>query len=59
MRTVAPPFTLRHGTSQWYPVPQWLLMAWDLDKQDWREFALARMFTNLDALDDERDIVMR
>jgi predicted DNA-binding transcriptional regulator YafY len=34
---------IRWGTSDWYATPQWLLLCWDLDKQDMREFALANM----------------
>jgi hypothetical protein len=37
VRPLGPP---RWGTSEWYPEPQWLLMAWDLDKGAAREFAL-------------------
>ena len=37
------PLSVRWGTSEWYSSPQWLLMCWDLDKQDRREFALLGM----------------
>ena len=37
------PLTIRWGTSDWYKTPQWLLMCWDLDKNDMREFAIANM----------------
>lgn len=37
------PLSIRWGTSEWYKEPQWLLMCWDLDKADRREFAIARM----------------
>ena len=37
------PLTVRWGTSDWYKTPQWLLLCWDLDKDDMREFALANM----------------
>lgn len=37
------PLSIRWGTSEWYREPQWLLSCFDLDKQDRREFAVARM----------------
>jgi hypothetical protein len=33
--------SVRFGTSEWHPEPQWLLVAFDLDKQAEREFVLA------------------
>lgn len=42
-RRCAQPLSIRWGTSEWYSEPQWLLMCWDLDKEDRREFAIARM----------------
>jgi len=41
-RTVNP-ISVRWGTSEWYETPQWLLMCYDMDKKDRREFALANM----------------
>ena len=32
---------LRFGSTQWHPEPQWLLQAWDVDKDAERDFALA------------------
>jgi len=37
------PLTVRWGTSDFYPDPGWLLSCWDLDKNDIREFSMARM----------------
>jgi hypothetical protein len=33
--------SVRFGTSEWHQEPQWLLLAFDLDRQAEREFALA------------------
>lgn len=30
-----------HGVTPWHPEAQWLLTAWDVAKQDRRDFALA------------------
>lgn len=37
------PIELREGTSEYYPEKQWLLRAYDLEKEAIREFALAKM----------------
>jgi predicted DNA-binding transcriptional regulator YafY len=37
----ARPVKLYHGATEWHPEPQWLLHAWDDDKQAFRDFALA------------------
>jgi len=34
------PFSVRFGSTDWHPEPQWLLLAMDLDKDSVREFAL-------------------
>lgn len=34
------PISLRHGSSEWRPKPQWLMRAYDHDKAAEREFAL-------------------
>jgi len=34
------PISIRFGTSEWHPEPQWLLLAYDIDKQAEREFAM-------------------
>jgi hypothetical protein len=34
------PKSVRFGSTEWHPEPQWLLLAWDDDKQADREFAL-------------------
>lgn len=31
---------LLYGSTEYYPEPQWLLECWDLDKNDYRTFAL-------------------
>lgn len=35
------PISLRYGVSDYYKEPQWLLLAFDLEKDAEREFALA------------------
>lgn len=37
----ARPIRLYHGSTEWHPEPQWFLRAWDDDKEDFRDFALA------------------
>ena len=37
----ASPISLRFGTSEWHRKPQWLLCAFDHDKNEAREFALS------------------
>jgi hypothetical protein len=34
------PKSVRYGSTEWHPEPQWLLLAWDDDKKADREFAL-------------------
>jgi predicted DNA-binding transcriptional regulator YafY len=34
------PVSIRFGSAEWHPDPQWLLEAFDLDKQSMRTFAL-------------------
>ena len=34
------PTGFRFGSSEWHPEPQWLLVAFDLDRGQGREFAL-------------------
>lgn len=34
------PRRLRYGATKWHPEPQWLLVAYDLDKEAERDFAL-------------------
>jgi predicted DNA-binding transcriptional regulator YafY len=34
------PAGIHFGETEWHPEPQWLLMAFDLDKQGRRDFAL-------------------
>ena len=31
------------GSTDWHPEPGWLMRAWDVDKQVWRDFAVADM----------------
>ncbi len=37
------PEGLYFGSSEWYPEKQWLLRAFDLDKEAYRDFSLAAM----------------
>lgn len=39
MRNVLP-IAWRHGVNEWYTTPQWLMRAYDMGKQEEREFAL-------------------
>ncbi len=34
------PRRLLYGSAEWCPEPQWLLECWDLDRNDYRTFAL-------------------
>lgn len=34
------PFKFHFGTNEWYKEPQWLMLAFDFEKQAMREFAL-------------------
>ncbi len=40
------PIQLFWGVSEYHPTPQWLLHAYDLDKNDWRTFALTGIKTD-------------
>lgn len=40
IRTIIP-YSIRFGISGWHTEPQWLLRAFDVDKGDDREFAMA------------------
>jgi predicted DNA-binding transcriptional regulator YafY len=35
------PRSMWHGSTQWHPQPQWLMRAFDLDKREVRDFAMA------------------
>jgi hypothetical protein len=35
------PSKLWFGSTDWHPEPQWLLTAWDVEKQAWRDFAFS------------------
>ena len=37
------PIGVRYGTTEWHPEPQWLLRAFDLDKDAEREFAMSEI----------------
>lgn len=39
------PISVRYGSTEWHPEPQWLLRAFDLDKQAEREFAMSGFAT--------------
>jgi predicted DNA-binding transcriptional regulator YafY len=49
-------YTVRYGTSEWHTEPQWLLLAFDLDKRQDREFAMKDM-TDVTLLDIEEGLV--
>ena len=36
----ATPVSIYFGSTEWHPRPQWLMVAWDHDKEAVREFAL-------------------
>lgn len=40
-RRTIEPWGVRFEATDWHPEPQWLLEAWDFDKQAVRDFALA------------------
>ncbi len=40
------PISVYFGATAFYTKPQWLLEAWDLDKEAFRDFALARIQTD-------------
>ncbi|MCB5201696.1 WYL domain-containing protein [Neorhizobium sp. T786] len=35
------PVRLEYGATTWHPVPQWLLIGWDIDRAEERSFAIA------------------
>jgi hypothetical protein len=37
------PLSIRFGTSEWHPEPQWLMLADDLENEKTREFAMRDM----------------
>lgn len=37
------PEAVWYGSTEWHPEPQWLLRAWDVEKNDWRDFALKNL----------------
>ncbi len=40
---VAIPIRIYHGATEWHPEPQWLLEAWDMEKDAVRAFAMSDM----------------
>jgi hypothetical protein len=46
----ARPISVRFGKSEWHPKPQWLLLAFDIERAAEREFAMADMGFEGDAL---------
>lgn len=42
---------LRFGANQWHTEPQWLLAAWDVDKQAYREFAMSGIMSWMQVID--------
>lgn len=39
-RIIRPPFAIVFDSNQWHPEPQWLLKAWDVEKNAERSFAM-------------------
>jgi hypothetical protein len=37
------PMSVRYGSTEWHPTPQWLMLAWDVKKGALREFAMDDM----------------
>lgn len=37
------PRQIEFKATEWHPEPQWIMHAWDLDKKEWRDFALKDM----------------
>lgn len=37
------PLQMWFGSTQWHPNRQWLLKAFDHDKQEWRDFAMTQI----------------
>jgi predicted DNA-binding transcriptional regulator YafY len=40
---IVTPISVRFGLTEWHPEPQWLLLAFDHEKQAEREFAMKDM----------------
>lgn len=40
-RSILPVGTLERKATEYHPEPQWIMRAWDFDKQAYRDFALA------------------
>lgn len=53
-RMIVPGF-IRYGANEWHREPQWLLLAFDVDKGADREFALAGFLSPARAVPDEID----
>lgn len=58
------PLSIRFGSTDWHHEPQWLLKAWDEDRQAWREYALkdfdftgGALLSRLEAAEAEMDIL--
>lgn len=51
IRTVRPIEIVFTKKEPYYPEPTWLLVAWDLDKQDGRSFALTNIRGNITEVD--------
>ncbi len=43
LRTIVPK-SVRFGSTEWHPEPQWLLLAFDTDKKADREFGIIERF---------------
>ncbi len=39
-KRIVKPVSVRWGSTEWHPEPQWLLLAFDFEKQADREFAM-------------------
>jgi len=43
MREVRTPVVTFYGSNDYHPLPQWLVRAYDIEKEDYRDFALSDM----------------
>jgi hypothetical protein len=53
------PKSVRFGSTEWHPEPQWLLLAWDADKRADREFALKDFGPQPDAVEAVKELATR
>jgi predicted DNA-binding transcriptional regulator YafY len=50
------PDSLRFGQTPYHPRSQWLLRAWDLDRKDWREFAVEDVLRFVGDCEDDHEL---